>query len=156
MNADAARAYYAMMTGVDLTALDPNASFSSVTTEGGRTQVERYRDTSVADAAADFIRRGMRELIVAGTPRDAAEQIRSIVEGPTLTVSTTRRSFRPARTSTWSTELSLSCRRWGWSVPSELAALSENAYLATATPVYQAATARPDSASAPPRKPGTE
>lgn len=80
VNADAARAYYAMMTGVDLAALDPNASFSTVTTEGGRTQVERYKDTSVREAVADFIRRGMRELILVDTPAKVAEQIAAIVD----------------------------------------------------------------------------
>jgi FMN-dependent oxidoreductase (nitrilotriacetate monooxygenase family) len=80
VDADAARAYYAMMTGVDLSALDPETSFSTVTTEGGRTQVERYKDVSVREAAADFIRRGMRELIVVGTPGQAAEQIAAIIE----------------------------------------------------------------------------
>jgi FMN-dependent oxidoreductase (nitrilotriacetate monooxygenase family) len=79
VNPDAARAYYAMMTGVDLAALDPNASFSTVSTEGGRTQVERYKDTSVRDAAADFIRRGMRELILVGSPSEVAEQVGDIV-----------------------------------------------------------------------------
>ena len=79
VNADAARAYYAMMTGIDLAALDPNAAFSTVTTEGGRTQVERYKNTSVRDAAADFIRRGMRELILTGTPSEVVEQIATIV-----------------------------------------------------------------------------
>jgi FMN-dependent oxidoreductase (nitrilotriacetate monooxygenase family) len=80
VDADAARAYYAMMTGVDLAALDPDASFSTVKTEGGRTQVERYKDTSVRDAAADFIRRGMRELILVGTPAEVAEQTATIVD----------------------------------------------------------------------------
>jgi len=80
VNADAARAYYAMMTGINLAALDPNASFSNVTTEGGRTQVERYKDHSVREAAADFIRRGMRELILVGTPAEVAEQIAAIVD----------------------------------------------------------------------------
>jgi FMN-dependent oxidoreductase (nitrilotriacetate monooxygenase family) len=80
VNPDAARAYYGMMTGVDLAALDPNASFSTVKTEGGRTQVDRYKDTSVRDAAADFIRRGMRELILVGTPSEVAEQIATIVD----------------------------------------------------------------------------
>jgi FMN-dependent oxidoreductase (nitrilotriacetate monooxygenase family) len=80
VNADAARAYYAMMTGVDLAALDPDASFSTVKTEGGRTQVERYKDTSVREAAADFIRRGMRELILVGTPAEVAEQTAAIVD----------------------------------------------------------------------------
>jgi len=79
IDADAARAYYAMMTGVDLAALDPDASFSAVKTEGGRTQVERYKDTTVREAAADFIRRGMRELILVGTPAQVAEQIGVVV-----------------------------------------------------------------------------
>ena len=80
VNADAARAYYAMMTGVDLAALDPNASFSTVKTEGGRTQVERYKDTSVREGSADFIRRGMRELILVGSPSEVADQIVAIVD----------------------------------------------------------------------------
>ncbi len=80
VDADAARAYYAMMTGVDLSALDPESSFSTIKTEGGRTQVERYKDVSVREAAADFIRRGMRELIVVGTPKEAAGQIAGIIE----------------------------------------------------------------------------
>jgi len=80
VDADAARAYYAMMTGVDLAALNPDASFSTVKTEGGRTQVERYKDTSVREAAADFIRRGMRELILVGTPAEVAEQTAAIVD----------------------------------------------------------------------------
>jgi alkanesulfonate monooxygenase SsuD/methylene tetrahydromethanopterin reductase-like flavin-dependent oxidoreductase (luciferase family) len=80
VDADAARAYYAMMTGVDLAALDPDASFATVTTEGGRTQVERYRDTSVRDATADFLRRGMRELILTGTPQEVTEQVAALVE----------------------------------------------------------------------------
>jgi len=79
IDADAARAYYAMMTGVDLAALDPNASFSTVKTEGGRTQVERYKETTVREAAADFIRRGMRELIFVGTPAQVAEEIAAVV-----------------------------------------------------------------------------
>jgi len=79
VNADAARAYYAMMTGVNLAALDPNASFSTITTEGGRTQVERYQHDTVREAAADFIRRGMRELILVGTPVEVAGQIAAIV-----------------------------------------------------------------------------
>ncbi len=80
IDADAARAYYAMMTGVDLAALDPDAAFATVKTEGGRTQVERYKDTTVREAAADFIRRGMRELILLGTPAQVAEEIGAIVD----------------------------------------------------------------------------
>ena len=46
--------------------------------------MERYRDSSVRDAVADFVRRGMRELIVLGTPTEAAEQIEAIVGGTDL------------------------------------------------------------------------
>jgi hypothetical protein len=42
--------------------------------------VERYKDTSVREAAADFLRRGMRELILVGDAADVAEQIAAIVE----------------------------------------------------------------------------
>lgn len=79
INPDAMRAYYAMMTGIDLSKLAPGGSFSDVKTEGGRTQVERYKGVSVEEAAADFLRRGMRELIVIGTGREAAEEIAQIV-----------------------------------------------------------------------------
>ena len=72
-------AYYAMMTGIDLTKLDAEGSFSDVKTEGGRTQVERYKNVSIKEGTADFLRRGMRELIVTGTPKDAADQIEAIV-----------------------------------------------------------------------------
>ncbi|MCQ4632652.1 NtaA/DmoA family FMN-dependent monooxygenase [Shinella sp. CPCC 100929] len=80
INPEAARAYYAMMTGVDLSSLDPASSFSNVTTEGSRTQVERYKDISVKEAVLDFLRRGMRELILVGKPKDVADQIVAILE----------------------------------------------------------------------------
>ncbi|WP_199256498.1 NtaA/DmoA family FMN-dependent monooxygenase [Mycolicibacterium mengxianglii] len=80
VDADAARTYYASMTGIDLKSLDPDASFSTVRTEGGRTQVERYRGNTVREATADFLRRGMRELIVVGTPDDVADEIAALVD----------------------------------------------------------------------------
>lgn len=80
IDADAARTYYASMTGIDLRSLDPDASFSSVRTEGGQTQVDRYRDNTVREATADFLRRGMRELILVGTPAEVADEIASLVE----------------------------------------------------------------------------
>jgi FMN-dependent oxidoreductase (nitrilotriacetate monooxygenase family) len=79
VNPDAARVYYASMTGIDLAALDPDASFATVRTEGGRTQVERYRGDSVREATADFVRRGMRELILVGTPDEVADQMGQII-----------------------------------------------------------------------------
>ncbi|WP_033287634.1 NtaA/DmoA family FMN-dependent monooxygenase [Amycolatopsis jejuensis] len=77
---EAARVYYASMTGIDLAALDPDAHFSTVRTEGGRTQVERYKDSTVREATADFLRRGMREFILTGTPQELAEEIGRLVE----------------------------------------------------------------------------
>jgi long-chain alkane monooxygenase len=79
VDADAARAYYASMTGIDLAALDPDSSFASVQTEGGRTQVERYRGSSAREAAADFLRYGMREFILTGTPVQVADRIEELV-----------------------------------------------------------------------------
>ncbi|MCV7229360.1 NtaA/DmoA family FMN-dependent monooxygenase [Mycolicibacterium komossense] len=80
VDADAARTYYASMTGIDLASLDPNASFATVQTEGGRTQVDRYRENTVREATADFLRRGMRELIVVGTPDEVADEIVELVD----------------------------------------------------------------------------
>jgi FMN-dependent oxidoreductase (nitrilotriacetate monooxygenase family) len=79
VNPEAARVYYASMTGVDLASLDPEAAFSTVHTEGGRTQVERYKELSVREATADFLRRGMREFILVGTPSDVADEIEDLV-----------------------------------------------------------------------------
>jgi FMN-dependent oxidoreductase (nitrilotriacetate monooxygenase family) len=80
VNPDAARVYYASMTGIDLAALDPDARFSTVRTEGGRTQVERYKHNTVREATADFLRRGMREFILVGTPQKVADDIAQLVE----------------------------------------------------------------------------
>ncbi|WP_432511325.1 NtaA/DmoA family FMN-dependent monooxygenase [Kineococcus sp. SYSU DK001] len=77
---EAARAYYAAMTGIDLTALDPAGSFSDLRTEGGRTQVERYRGETVARATADFLRFGMREFVLAGSAVDVADDLQALVE----------------------------------------------------------------------------
>ncbi|WP_432544301.1 NtaA/DmoA family FMN-dependent monooxygenase [Kineococcus sp. SYSU DK002] len=77
---DAARAYYAAMTGIDLAALDPAGSFSDLRTEGGRTQVERYRGQTVARASADFLRYGMREFVLTGSAVDVADDLQALVE----------------------------------------------------------------------------
>jgi FMN-dependent oxidoreductase (nitrilotriacetate monooxygenase family) len=80
VNPDAARVYYASMTGVDLASLNPESSFAEVTTEGGRTQVERYKQNTVAEATADFLRNGMREFVLVGTATEIADQIAALVE----------------------------------------------------------------------------
>ena len=77
---EAARLYYAQMTGIDFASLDPNADLGSIPTEQGRTQVERYAGKSVREAAADFIRHGMREFILLGTPEEIVDQIQELVE----------------------------------------------------------------------------
>ena len=77
---DAARAYFASMTGVDLAALQAEASFDTVRTEGGRTQVERYRGQAVATARADFLRYGMREFVLTGTAEQVVDEMAQLVE----------------------------------------------------------------------------
>lgn len=77
---DAARAYFASMTGVDLRALDQRADLGSVSTEGGRTQVERYRGQTVARATADFLRFGMREFVLTGSVTEVADDVERLVE----------------------------------------------------------------------------
>lgn len=79
VNEEAARIYYSSMTGIDLAKLDPDRSFATVTTEGGRTQVERYKENTVREATADFLRNGMREFILVGTPKEVADQIEELV-----------------------------------------------------------------------------
>jgi alkanesulfonate monooxygenase SsuD/methylene tetrahydromethanopterin reductase-like flavin-dependent oxidoreductase (luciferase family) len=76
----AARAYFGAMTGLDLDELDPDASFSSLSTEGSQTQVTKYRHEKVREATADIMRKGHRELIVVGTPAQAAERMAQLVE----------------------------------------------------------------------------
>nr|WP_281372904.1 NtaA/DmoA family FMN-dependent monooxygenase [Kineococcus aurantiacus] len=75
---DAARAYFASMTGIDLAALDPAGRFADLRTEGGRTQVERYAGETVARARADFLRFGMREFVLTGSPVDVADQVEQL------------------------------------------------------------------------------
>jgi FMN-dependent oxidoreductase (nitrilotriacetate monooxygenase family) len=79
-NPAAARAYFGAMTGIDLEELDPEASFSTLTTEGSQTQVTKYKHEKVREATADIIRKGHRELIVVGTPTEAAEHMAKLVE----------------------------------------------------------------------------
>ncbi|MCW2844549.1 MAG: putative monooxygenase, DszA family [Nocardioides sp.] len=83
-NPAAARAYFGAMTGIDLEELDPDASFSTLTTEGSQTQVAKYKHEKVREATADIIRKGHRELIVVGTPTEVAERMAELVEATDL------------------------------------------------------------------------
>ncbi|WP_165949126.1 NtaA/DmoA family FMN-dependent monooxygenase [Kribbella turkmenica] len=76
----AARVYYAMMTGVDLAKLEADGAMSELRTELGQTQLERYAKKSAADAYADFSKRGLREFIMLGTGGEIAEQLAELVE----------------------------------------------------------------------------
>ena len=49
-------------------------------TEGGRTQVERYRGETVARARADFLRFGMREFVLTGTAARVVDAVERLVE----------------------------------------------------------------------------
>ena len=80
INPAAGRAYFAALTGIDLDELDPESSLASVSSDGSQTQVQRYKHEKVREATADFLRYGMRELIVLGTPREAAVQIAELIE----------------------------------------------------------------------------
>jgi FMN-dependent oxidoreductase (nitrilotriacetate monooxygenase family) len=89
---DAAIASYAMFTGVDLRSYDPQDSFESVTTEMGRTQVDRHKSAAAsAEAGAparaktirevlmEYQQRGVRGLVVVGSPEDVVNQLAAIV-----------------------------------------------------------------------------
>ncbi|WGL53973.1 NtaA/DmoA family FMN-dependent monooxygenase [Nocardioides sp. BP30] len=80
----AARAYFGAMTGIDLEELDPDMAMADLTTDGSQTQVHRYRHEKVREATADFIRHGMRELILLGTPTQVADQMGELVESTGL------------------------------------------------------------------------
>lgn len=77
---DAARVYFAQMTGIDLAALAPDTEMSTVSTEQSRTQVSRFNGSTAAEAFAEFARRGMREFILLGTGEQIADQIIELVE----------------------------------------------------------------------------
>jgi FMN-dependent oxidoreductase (nitrilotriacetate monooxygenase family) len=80
VNPAAARAYFGAMTGIDLDELDPEVSMASLSTDGSQTQMARYKNEKAREATADFIRHGMREMIVVGTPDEAAERMAELVE----------------------------------------------------------------------------
>jgi FMN-dependent oxidoreductase (nitrilotriacetate monooxygenase family) len=80
VNADAARVYFAQMTGIDLAALDPDVEVSSLSTEQSRTQLTRFNGRTAAQAFEEFARRGMREFILLGTGDEIAAQMVELAE----------------------------------------------------------------------------
>jgi FMN-dependent oxidoreductase (nitrilotriacetate monooxygenase family) len=80
VNRDAARVYFAQMTGIDLAALAPDTAVSSLATEQSRAQLARYGGRTAGEAFEDFARHGMREHILLGSGADIAAQMIDLVE----------------------------------------------------------------------------
>ncbi|RXZ83256.1 LLM class flavin-dependent oxidoreductase [Paenibacillaceae bacterium] len=82
---EASLASYASVTGIDLTALDPDAYFENIHTEMGQTHTDRFTKHSatrkkVHEVIDDFLKKGFRGLTVVGSPEDVADQIQQWVE----------------------------------------------------------------------------
>lgn len=82
---EAALLTYETSTGIDLTALDPDAPFTNVQTEQGRTHTERYTKHSgfiptVQDVIDNFSAKEFRGITVAGTAQEIADQMQYWVE----------------------------------------------------------------------------
>ncbi|OJX62923.1 MAG: hypothetical protein BGO95_10905 [Micrococcales bacterium 73-13] len=77
---DAARVYFAQMTGIDLAALAPETEVSSLSTQQSRTQLTRFDGATAAEAFAEFARRGMREFILLGSGEQIADEMVDLVE----------------------------------------------------------------------------
>jgi|TARA_R100000365_G_scaffold3487_1_gene11632 long-chain alkane monooxygenase len=80
VNTDAARVYFAQMTGIDLASLDPDLDVSTLSTEQSRTQLARFNGRTAAEAFDEFAKRGMREFILLGDGEDIAEQMITLVQ----------------------------------------------------------------------------
>lgn len=82
---EAALLTYENSTGIDLTALDPNAPFTNLQTEQGRTHTERYTKHSgfiptVQDVIDNFTGKEFRGITIAGTADEIADQMQYWVE----------------------------------------------------------------------------
>ncbi|MDI4648373.1 LLM class flavin-dependent oxidoreductase [Cohnella hashimotonis] len=82
---EAALLTYENSTGIDLSALDPDAPFTNVNTEQGRTHTERYTKHSggvktVREVADNFASKEFRGITVAGTAEDIADAMQYWVE----------------------------------------------------------------------------
>lgn len=82
---EAALLTYENATGIDLSALDPDAPFTNVKTEQGRTHTERYTKHSagvqtVRDVADNFAAKEFRGITVSGTPENIADAMQYWVE----------------------------------------------------------------------------
>lgn len=84
-SAEATLSSYASVTGIDLTALDPDSYFENIHTEMGQTHTDRFTKHSktrktVREVTDDFLQKGFRGLTVVGTPEEVADKIQCWAE----------------------------------------------------------------------------
>ncbi|MGG4144439.1 LLM class flavin-dependent oxidoreductase [Paenibacillus algorifonticola] len=82
---EAALLTYENATGIDLSALDPDAPFEQIKTEQGRTHTERYtkhsgKVQSVREVSDNFAEKEFRGIVIAGTAEEIADQMQYWVE----------------------------------------------------------------------------
>jgi long-chain alkane monooxygenase len=83
-NPDVAVASYAMFTGIDLSAHDPDTPMSDLHTELGQTQVDRFKGQTVREVLADFRQKGVNPWIIVGTPEETADELCAVADGAML------------------------------------------------------------------------
>lgn len=80
---ETAAAMYAWNTGIDLLSLDPDKPLPTVDAEQGRSNVERYQGDdapTVREILDELKTRGLRGLVLVGTPEQVVEEIAAYVE----------------------------------------------------------------------------
>ncbi|MCW3790437.1 LLM class flavin-dependent oxidoreductase [Paenibacillus sp. LS1] len=82
---EAALLTYQSSTGIDLTALDPNAPFTGIKTEQGRSHTERYTKhaahiPTVGQVMDDFAGKEYRGIVSVGTAEEIADEMQRWVE----------------------------------------------------------------------------
>lgn len=76
---------FAFNTGINLLDLDPDSTLEGMTSEVGQSNIDRYQATqdhpaaTVREILAEFRTRGLRGLILAGTPDEVVEQMTDYV-----------------------------------------------------------------------------
>lgn len=83
---EAALLTYQSSTGIDLSALDPDAPFAGMSTEQGRSHTERYTEHSasvptVREVIEDFAAKEYRGIVTVGTAEEIADEMQRWIEG---------------------------------------------------------------------------
>lgn len=79
-NPDVGVASYAMFTGIDLSAYDPDTPMADLHTELGQTQVDRFKGQTVGQVLSDFRQKGVNPWIIVGTPEQVADELCAVAE----------------------------------------------------------------------------